>query len=518
MVVDYGATCTRCLQRQKGLETWLLGARVWHTEKLAPPLWVGYDPDDPPLPAVAPKIYEEIFGQPCDHLFKREGFGREQHSFLMSSIGCGQYPDGIAFSPRANFIEALYRLHKRVKNPPFARATYAVLDQLFPPNTSITAALDLHHEAMWPTSYLAQATAILNLIDSEAEWKTALDFFNNSFNGPAPFISDAEFLNQRLTSSDPVLRRGSAQMLADTPTLDDAKSLAKMLDSPDPTVRDQAAGAIIYRRHFDLFGKMLQRGLRGVPQAYSDAEIVKLLELDDPMVDDKCFETIATDQRIQFLDAILERLNRRNSEAARKAIAQLLAGPNPLSAGGDLWEKTESLQLPVAELKDYVLAGIISQPKSSLARKGKFLNAFKALALSRDPGLWDFLNNAYVREAQAGINEPCTDFMLRAMMEVDASRTENFLLTELKGEDYRRQTAALAGIGLIASPVFTDALIEFRDHPPKASPGNPYPPADMFKNPAYSTFIDFALHRCRRISAWTLERNEGGKYSIKRNG
>ena len=230
---------------------------------------------------------------------------------------------------------------------------------------------------------------------------------------------------------------------------------------------------------------------------------------------DFCYEAIAAGQRLQMLDVVVVQLNHRDSDAAKNAITQLISGPNPLDGGGDPWERIEPLQLPVRELREYVSIGTASKVRDP--RKWQFLNAIKSLALMRDSRQWDFVNQAYLREVEDGVNETYGAVMAKAMAEVDAFRTEKFLLNELKGEDYRRLSAALAGMGLIASSAFTDAIVEFRDHPPKASPGNPYPPDYIFKNPAYSRFIDYALHRCRGIQNWSLLRDEAGKYFLKRS-
>jgi hypothetical protein len=120
-----------------------------------------------------------------------------------------------------------------------------------------------------------------------------------------------------------------------------------------------------------------------------------------------------------------------------------------------------------------------------------------------------------LREVNAGINETYAAVTAKALTELNPSRTEKFLLEELKGENHHRLTTALAGMGLIASPAFAQAVADFRDHPPQASPGNPYPPDYIFKNPASSQYLDYALHRCRGFQRWTLQQDENGKYFIK---
>jgi hypothetical protein len=520
-IVDYGATCARCLQHVKGVETWILGVRVSHKEVAVQRRGglMSVDTFDPRIPLVDPSAYEKIFGQPCQHLFKRGGFGREKHFFVGSLAGDLSSPAGPAFSPRTDAIEALYRLNDRVKDDVLAKSTYAVFDRLFPPDTALEAALELRREFLYPTSKLATATSILNVIDSNTEWRTVLDYFNGDFIGPAPFITDAEFLAKRLKSSDPVLRRGCSAILTTTPSLNDVQLLAAMIDDPDEVVAENAAGSIINGRYFQLFGKVFRMrkplSYRGeLPQSFQDEEIVELFKQNDPVVDDFCLEAIAVGQRLQMLDVVVEQLNHRDSDTAKKTIAQLISGPNPLDGEGDPWERIEPLKLSVSELKAYVSIGTASKVRDT--RKWQFLNAIKSLALQRDSQLWEFLNHAYLREVDDGVNETYGAVMARAMMELDASRTEKFLLTELKGENHRRLSAALAGIGLIASPVFADPIEEFRDHPPKASAENPYPPEHIFKNPAYSRLIDYALHRCRGIQNWSLLRNETGKYYIKR--
>ena len=70
---DYGLDCAKCLLGKQFVEQQLFGItvsrRTVNVERAAD--------------------YERIFGHPCEHVFRKGGFGRGTHSLLSFGIGCG---------------------------------------------------------------------------------------------------------------------------------------------------------------------------------------------------------------------------------------------------------------------------------------------------------------------------------------------------------------------------------------------------------------------------------------------
>jgi hypothetical protein len=78
-----------------------------------------------------------------------------------------------------------------------------------------------------------------------------------------------------------------------------------------------------------------------------------------------------------------------------------------------------------------------------------------------------------------------------------------------------RVCANFAGMGLIASPAFADAIVAFKESPPTYSKDNRTPPCTYMGG--YNVqYYDYALHRCGRKQNWQLEKGEDGEYFIKK--
>ena len=215
-----------------------------------------------------------------------------------------------------------------------------------------------------------------------------------------------------------------------------------------------------------------------------------------------------------LLDQLVERLNHRDSDAGRKAVARLLEGPILGSSDTypqDPWESSNAFVGSREQAVDRVRHGY-----SRSSDFGSLLGSMKALAVAHNRGHWQIAKRAYEMAVDGGISEFHCAIMAKSLMEIDPKRTVPFLMDELKKEDHRRLVTALAGMGLIASLVFTESIESFQKKPPEAAKENPYPPKYYFENGEPAKVLRYALHRCRRIQDWKLLRNETGKYFIKR--
>ena len=93
------------------------------------------------------------------------------------------------------------------------------------------------------------------------------------------------------------------------------------------------------------------------------------------------------------------------------------------------------------------------------------------------------------------------------MYELDKRATEHYLIAKLKKEEHPSQFT-IGSMGLIASPVFLEALeLFFKKNPPEL-PRKSNPDSYL---PMY------ALHRCKGIHHWYLQKSADGQYFIDKS-
>ncbi|HEY9249015.1 MAG TPA: hypothetical protein VIO38_07780 [Rariglobus sp.] len=509
---DFSAVCERCLRKERGYEYRTLGVLIHSSHKPH----ATHDQEDaifmPPIPRGKPEILDEIRGSACSHAFKRHGFGR---SPWLGGVACGGYPEAEAFKPRRYALSALCLLYGRVPDLALARRTYEVIDHALPADLPPHAAM-----TGWAhTKELNNLSAALLLGTTQAHWATALDHFTISPATLAPFVENPDFLLGALQSADPIRSQTGASVVTWNKPVDDIRLWNALLSSRDRWIVNRASDSILANRRFDLFGAMLRaRPLSPFNDeywlsSYKDEELQLLLRQDDPEVDKFCFAAIVRGHRLHLIDLIVARLNERDTPEARQAIANTLRGPTPISMQErDAWEATTLLPLAtVEEVRERLDRG----PRTKKGNPLDFLHAAKTLAHSGSADDWDFLKTVYLREVENRISETYGAVLARALWELAPARTHDFLVAELLVDDHQRQSAALAGMGLIASAEFISEIEAFQTHPPKASPTNLYPAESIFKNHHYAGILNYALHRCRGVHRWQLL-TEGGRYYLQK--
>jgi hypothetical protein len=122
---DYGLDCTKCLAEGRVVEEHVFGFVVFRRTTFAPP----------------PTDYERIFGRPCEHEFRRGGFGRTAHAYG-GTIACGMTAEGWRVEPRLEAVAATYDASVASAMRPSRSKTLAFVDTLIAPDTTIATSND----------------------------------------------------------------------------------------------------------------------------------------------------------------------------------------------------------------------------------------------------------------------------------------------------------------------------------------------------------------------------------------
>ena len=134
-------------------------------------------------------------------------------------------------------------------------------------------------------------------------------------------------------------------------------------------------------------------------------------------------------------------------------------------------------------------------------------NSVAKPAIMPSLGSWPQLQIAFDRMAQSRSEWEAANVAL-ALSACDQVKTRDWFLSELsQTTNAKRRACILAGMGAIADPNFLPALMEL-----DASPSRPRRP-DF---PPQAICLDYALHRCRGIYLWRVEKNAEGQYVLTR--
>jgi hypothetical protein len=253
-------------------------------------------------------------------------------------VGCGQFAEGRAFRLRLEVLDAALRTFERIPERELGKAALAILDRIFPADATVREANRLSGDFKVSVRKPEAMTLLLSVVETPAEWRMALDHFEGGFQGDAPMISDAGFIESRARSADALVRRGCVAVISRTDTTASSELLAALLDDPDDGVSREAGDKVFYSNQFALFAKLFRRQRPDSHRLetmakYSDSDFGKLLALDDPVVGDVCFEAIGKGRRLSLPDQVVSRLNHRDSEAGRKAVERLIRGPGLMKVG-----------------------------------------------------------------------------------------------------------------------------------------------------------------------------------------
>ncbi len=160
---DYGLRCTKCLADKHVVEQQLFGITVSRRTK---------DRDQA-------ADYERIFGHPCEHVFRKGGFGRGWHSLLGSGIGCGMTGEGVFIRPRIEAVSAAYDAEHRLHDRELTLATFQFIDTLMPPDIPMQQRRDLPETTQSTTFLLG---SFLRRAKTVEQWRAVLDAAHQNFN------------------------------------------------------------------------------------------------------------------------------------------------------------------------------------------------------------------------------------------------------------------------------------------------------------------------------------------------
>jgi hypothetical protein len=159
---DYGLQCTKCLVDKHVVEQHLFGITISRRTE---------DRD-------SGADYERVFGHPCQHVFRKGGFGRGSHSLFGSSIGCGITGEGAFVRPRLEAVAATYDAENRLHNHALTVATFGLIDTLMPPEIKMQQRRDLPETAQSTTILLG---SFLRRAKTVEQWRAVLDAARKNF-------------------------------------------------------------------------------------------------------------------------------------------------------------------------------------------------------------------------------------------------------------------------------------------------------------------------------------------------
>jgi hypothetical protein len=160
----FSAICAKCLQHAYIVEKTCLGI-CYHGERRLSQVHGGLMSSaafSPPIPATDPGLYVAIRGKPCEHSFKKGGFGRTTCWHKHSDGASGEWR---MFSPRLKMIEVTYRLFVSTKDLALARRSLAAIDRLLPS--------DARQIWYWPG--LVDFAEKFGRVESLEQWEQWLD-------------------------------------------------------------------------------------------------------------------------------------------------------------------------------------------------------------------------------------------------------------------------------------------------------------------------------------------------------
>jgi hypothetical protein len=501
--IDIALTCPLCLQSGDRVEKDLFGIPYYRHQSLRrypggidTPFGVG-----PRSGYVDPKLYEEIFGHPCTHEFKKGGFCRSTYGL----VGCGAYGEGSRLRVRNEVAVEIFHAYSRVHDKAIARKTFDLIESLQPINSTLPPD---------PKFYFLRHN--LALVGTVKEWEQVLADAQDDESSTGLVVRDIPVLKERLTSGDLHLQLAVIEALAELNTPESWKALAPALNEP------QLAGRVnemIRQNHplslYPAFVKYCANGVKfqdrpvwpflndprqSFDKRFSDDELRTFLRLRDPYVDCVCLGTIWKEYRFELLDEVMDALDDRPSAAAKVAAEQLLIGPPILS--GLTPEHIDGLSPEERARRN-------RDPWITIANGGQMESAqAEVVKLGREakPENWDAIQKHWETHFARSGEESIAAAFAQAMYQCDPQRTCEWLAAQFPVKiGSHRFRCVLASMGAVGDRSLLPALESF-------SASNPW----SIQNQYWRPYLDYALHRCRRIQDWKLVQDSMGHYHIEK--
>jgi hypothetical protein len=528
--LSYSSVCTRCLATRSGVERSFLG--IPYEEKFET-IRSLYASAEEPRPAEFSEsrvtIYEQIHGKACEHDFARTGFCR----YRSGSVGCGQSGGSSDVWSRKEMISGTFAAFERISDKELAVRSCQMIEREFPlvrPQRS--GGQDLVEEAAERAEHYRRMILLgelLGLVRNKEDWVSVLDYVAGGFQGDPPLISDLRALSERVETGGTVTDVTAAGLLAQRSATSDA-IVARLITQGSSDVAGTVKSVVIWKKRLELFGLALEgyklsEQQKIIIRGYPAEDFLRLLALGDKNVDEMCAENIWYANHFVLLDPMLAALNRNDSQQARETIEKLLRGGNPYSRGGIpatgsggydpeyMWNQIKTMNAPIETMRETITAGLGGL---SSGYRMNFHEAIKGIGDTRDRKQWDFLKKAYLMCLEKHAHTWHLAVLGRAMHQLDAQATENFLIGELRAG--RSVPGAISAMGFIGSHKFQAALEEFAARPMPVARLEDGHPKNYYDTDGDGTaLIAYALHRCRGIPSWKLVKDTEGRYVIEKS-
>jgi hypothetical protein len=190
---DIGNRCARCLYHEVHLQHRFAGITFWTSKREGSDRYA--------------QTYRELFQKPCTHVLKTAGFGHNP--------GCGMTAEGGVFMGRNAAVEAIFETHRRHPNPVLARASLALVEQLFPEQTTVENYYRHRNEEGY-TPHVGNMflySEWMELVETNEEWTQVNEAARQNFVTLPPLLRDKKSLQAKTTSSSPVVRQAAATAL-----------------------------------------------------------------------------------------------------------------------------------------------------------------------------------------------------------------------------------------------------------------------------------------------------------------
>jgi hypothetical protein len=122
--------------------------------------------------------YQRIFGQPCQHVFRRGGFGRSSRGLIGGAGGCGITAEGNFLRPRTETVEATFDLEHQIPNKELAVQTFQLIDRFLPPDAR------MEQREQFPNASLGnlfQLRMYLFRVQTSEQWRDVLECARENF-------------------------------------------------------------------------------------------------------------------------------------------------------------------------------------------------------------------------------------------------------------------------------------------------------------------------------------------------
>jgi hypothetical protein len=132
--IHYGAICGKCLQQADFQVKKILGITYYQkcTFVRGESILMSPSSTNSPMEDCDPNLYEKIFGQRCEHCFKKGAFGRTEIFFFSELHSDGAFTEWFSCEKRLKGISSVYRIYGLMEDTEQARNSYRIIDVLHP--------------------------------------------------------------------------------------------------------------------------------------------------------------------------------------------------------------------------------------------------------------------------------------------------------------------------------------------------------------------------------------------------